>query len=218
MRRNYSPDSYFDARNTKESVSMKNTFIRFLVLSLVLWLVACATTSNPLSTVKDAYGDEYVFHSFTFNAIKDSPNVDVLDFRYGSSKNPGVRPDSHFTNQGKSDQGVSVTGRMLRGDSLYVKWRIKDSGKEYEDTVDLKSRLPRSIKDQRIYFIIDGAQLYVYLISLLPVRDYLTKDEAREDDEAIDKTRHRNLGVYARNSVTQIYPTRVTIYPYQSKK
>lgn len=54
---------------------------------------------------------------------------------------------------------------MLRGDSLYVKWRVKSSGRVYEDTVDLRNRLPRDIKDHRIYFVIKGEQLYVYLIS-----------------------------------------------------
>ena len=48
---------------------------------------------------------------------------------------------------------------------MYVKWRIKSTGQIHEDTVDLRSRLPRDIKDHRIYFVIKGEQLYVYLIS-----------------------------------------------------
>ena len=54
---------------------------------------------------------------------------------------------------------------MLVGDFLYVKWRIKDTGLVYEETVDLRQRLPRNIKDHTVYFDIKGAQLYVYLIS-----------------------------------------------------
>ena len=53
---------------------------------------------------------------------------------------------------------------MLRGDFLYVKWRIKSTGMVYEDTVDLRNRLPADIKDHRVTFIIRGPQLYVYLI------------------------------------------------------
>ena len=53
---------------------------------------------------------------------------------------------------------------MLRGDFLYVKWRIKSTGMVYEDTVDLRNRLPADIKDHRVTFIIRGPHLYVYLI------------------------------------------------------
>jgi len=54
---------------------------------------------------------------------------------------------------------------MLRGDFLYVKWRIKSTGQVYEDTVDLRRRLPADITDHRIHFIVKGPQLYVYLIT-----------------------------------------------------
>ena len=54
---------------------------------------------------------------------------------------------------------------MLKGDDLYVKWRIKSTGTIHEDTVDLRNRLPVNIKDHRIYFIVKDTQLYVYLIT-----------------------------------------------------
>lgn len=54
---------------------------------------------------------------------------------------------------------------MIRGDTLYVKWRIKASGEVLEDTVDLNSRLPKDIEAHRLYFIVERRQLNVYLIS-----------------------------------------------------
>lgn len=57
---------------------------------------------------------------------------------------------------------------MLRGDFLYVKWRNERTGQVYEDTVDLRQRLPADIAKHRIHFIIKGPQLYVYLISPEP--------------------------------------------------
>ena len=41
----------------------------------------------------------------------------------------------------------------------------KKTGLVHEDTVDLRSRLPESIKDHRIYFIVKDTQLFVYLIT-----------------------------------------------------
>ena len=55
---------------------------------------------------------------------------------------------------------------MELGEDLYVKWRVKSTGAIYEDTVDLRRRLPRDITGQRLYFIAQGAQLHVYLISM----------------------------------------------------
>lgn len=54
---------------------------------------------------------------------------------------------------------------MLRGEFLYVKWRLKSTGQIYEDNVDLRQRLPTDIKDHRIHFAINGTQLYIYLIA-----------------------------------------------------
>jgi hypothetical protein len=54
---------------------------------------------------------------------------------------------------------------MTRPDSLYVKWRVVAENKVYEDTVDLRKRLPQSIADCTILFVVSGTQLYVYLAS-----------------------------------------------------
>lgn len=183
---------------------------RISVVFLFLVLTACAGGPNAQN--------ELVFHSFEFDVSQDSPNAELIDYRYGSSRDVGVANTESQRLRGTSRQRASMSGGMHRGDDLYVKWRLKDTGKVYEDTVDLKSRLPRSIKRQNIYFIIDGEQLYVYLISFDPVRGYLTKDEAEADNRAMEKTRHKSLRYYARNDVVQVYPDRFVIYPYKSVK
>jgi hypothetical protein len=190
---------------------MKNTFIRFLILSLVLWLGACATSYN-------SSGLEVVDHAFGFNVDKDSPTAELIDYRYGDSKDVGASNRDSRRKEGTSNQRASISGLMHRGDTLYVKWRIKDSGKEYEDTVDLKSRLPRSIKDQRIYFIIDGSQLYVYLISLFPAREEAYSVEDAEKIYDGMKTPHqRAFRGQLRNSVVMIYPENKKLYPLNTK-
>ena len=39
------------------------------------------------------------------------------------------------------------------------------SAEVVEDTVDLKNRLPKDMVGHRLYFVVQGKQLYVYLIS-----------------------------------------------------
>lgn len=124
-----------------------------LLLTLVLGLVACAS------------GPKLVDHSFGFDVLADSPDVALLDYRYGTSNQPGARPPDWTLKEGRIRQQVGISGEMILGDTLYAKWRIKSTGEVLEDTVDLKSRLPRDITKHEIYFVIQGRQVYVYLVS-----------------------------------------------------
>jgi hypothetical protein len=106
-----------------------------------------------------------VDHSFSFNAVWDSPNIEVLNYRYGDSKQPGARPPEWALQGGKVAQRTGISGPMLLGEDLYVKWKIKSTGEVFEDTVDLRKRLPDDIAQHHVYFIVKESQLYVYLIS-----------------------------------------------------
>jgi hypothetical protein len=105
------------------------------------------------------------FHSFSFDTRYDSPNIEVLDYRYGDSRQPGVRRSALQSESGQPSAGTSVNGAMRRGSDLYVKWRIKATGEVLEETVDLESRLPADIREHRIHFIVNNRQLFVYLIT-----------------------------------------------------
>lgn len=88
----------------------------------------------------------------------------MLDYSYGSSYLP-VRPSRSAVAEGRTFVSANVHGPMARGDSLYVKWRDRKSGKVLEETVDLAGRLPANLEGERIHFVVKGTQLYVYLIS-----------------------------------------------------
>ena len=133
---------------------MRNILISILGLAL-LTLAGCAT--NP----------GVVDQAFSFDVRYDDQDAEVLDYRYGDSKLP-VRAPAAAVMEGKPLYQTNVHGPMLRGDFLYVKWRNKVTGQVYEDTVDLRRRLPLNITDDRIHFMIKGPQLYVYLISPKP--------------------------------------------------
>jgi hypothetical protein len=128
----------------------------FRSLSLVCLFFAIASCAG---------GQARPMHSFEFHAATDSPDVEILDYRYGDSQQPGVRASDWDKSSGRVQMGGGVTSAMLRGDFLYVKWRIKGAERIYEDRVDLKNRLPRDITNHRIYFVVKGPELFVYLIT-----------------------------------------------------
>lgn len=142
-----------------------------------------------------AAGPEVVDHAFGFATAYDGQDdVEVLDYRYGNSKLPVHAPD-WAVKEGKTFGGTGVRGPMLRGDFLYVKWRLKSTGQVHEDNVDLRQRLPADIEKHEVYFIIHGPQLYIYLI---------TPKRRAKDEPAIGPEMYR-------------YRKTILIYPDQSK-
>ncbi len=127
-----------------------------LLLGLVFTFALAACAAVP---------DGVVDHAFGFDMRYDNQDAEVLDYRYGKSNLPVYAPEDALK-AGKIFGWDSVQGPMLRGDFLFVKWRNKASGQVYEDNVDLRTRLPSNIIDKKVYFMVRGAQLFVYLISL----------------------------------------------------
>jgi hypothetical protein len=115
--------------------------------AVLVLLTACATNR--------------AMHSFSFDA-REEPGIEILDYRYGDSRQPGARADPSTT---RVRQAVDIIGDMRRPDALYVRWRDETSDKVYEETVDLARLLPRDITDHRIHFTLRGPLLFVYLIT-----------------------------------------------------
>jgi len=127
-------------------------------MRLALAIIVASCASEP----------QIVDHSFGFDALVDSPGIRILDYRYGDSNAAGARNPDFLVKEGRSLQRISVSGPMKRGDSLYVKWQILADGSVHQDTVDLSKRLPSDLTDWKVYFVVNGPQLYVYLVSRAP--------------------------------------------------
>jgi len=136
-------------------------------------------------------GQDYVDHGFEFDAPSDSPGVEILDFKYGDGTGHGTRNPQSLLDEGKPLQRISVRGPMRRPDSLFVKWRLASDGRTYEDSVDLRKRLPRDFDGSTVYFRVRGTQLEVFLIDTEP---------RQPNTPSIGPRRFRNL------KVTKIYP------------
>ena len=133
---------------------LHSIIVRFAITTIACILVGCAMA-----------GPKTALHSFEFHVDWDSPDVELLDYRYGTSTQQGTFPADWVLRTGRVAQSVGTTGDMIVGEFLYVKWKIKETGEIYKDTVDLRTRLPKNLYEHKIYFVIRGPQLYVYLIT-----------------------------------------------------
>lgn len=129
--------------------------VRWLVtVFLSLALTACASVGGP----------KMVNHAFNFDGWNDGwqPSVELLEYAYG---------DQYAQVRRKAQDGYSagvtagVNGAMPVGEFLYVKWRLKASGEVLEHRVDLRERLPRDMTDHELTFVIEGKQLYVFVVT-----------------------------------------------------
>ncbi len=167
----------------------------FVMIFTVIVSTACATSPR------------LVYHSFSFDARWDSPDAEILNYRYGDSKHPGARPRAYSLEKNNIPQQAGITGKMLRGDRLFVKWRIKSTGEIYEDTVDLRSRLPADISRHRITFIVNSSQLYVYLIS--PKKKVPNPCPSREQSRRLGESSvpdDKIFSTYCHMQFTRVYP------------
>jgi hypothetical protein len=172
--------------------------LRFFAVSLLLLiLAACAISSNR------------THHSFQLDPSRESVGIDLLFYRYGSANEFGLRTSKADAEQGVISPGIGMSGVLPVGDDLYVKWRDKKTGQIYEDTVDLKSRLPSSMYKQELHPIIEGSQLYVYLISYEPVRDVMSMEDVERIRRTHKTLREKAFSFRLRNRVIQIYPEKI---------
>jgi len=90
--------------------------------------------------------DRTVYHGI--GREKNNDRTEILQAQYGNSWH------------------TSGSVNMPPADFLYVKWRDKTTDQVYEDRVDLRKRLPpaKEMYMQRVYFLVEDNQLYVYLI------------------------------------------------------
>lgn len=130
--------------------------LRSFVLLFALLLTACAA-QQPVRPQK------LVDHTFEFDARVDSKDSEVLAFKYGAGGTP-QRQSPFWNDQTDARQATGTSGLMPVGDTLYVKWRTRSTNEVFEDLVNLKPLLPADMSRQRIYFMVQGKQLFVYRI------------------------------------------------------
>lgn len=139
---------------------LRRRSLRWVLFALLLGLTAVLSAC--------AMGPRYVFHAFGFDAVNESKGFEVLAYSYSRDGRAIVSSNTAIRQFGKAHQGTGINGSMPLGDTLYVKWRQKPDGPAYEDTVDLRPLLPRDMHRHDIHFMVDGPQLYVYLIDPAP--------------------------------------------------
>lgn len=133
-------------------------------LAITVSLTACAV--NPATA--NCPDNERVHQSFSFGYYGENPDIEILNVYYGIPNCPANYDSQYKGSQynGKPMQSTNIVGGPFRRAwKLDIKWRIKSTGQEYEENIDLRSRLPKDMSGHRLHFTIEGPQLYVYLIT-----------------------------------------------------
>ena len=162
---------------------------RVLMAVLLLALGSCAAAPRQ---------PNLVFHSFSFDGWSDNwyPKAELIEYSYGDQYQmvrKAARPP-----ESRLGPRTSIGGPMPVGEFLYVKWRIQASGEVREERVDLRPLLPADMDHHGLTFVIEGQQLYVYLVTPKP---------KHEDDPPLLKTTksryHLTYEIYPTNTYTR---------------
>lgn len=148
-------------------------FLRRLLATL--WLTTLMALSACANGTMQGTASAQPYHAFSFDGWFDkwATQVDLLEYSYGDQyrmvRNSVTDPRSAvFKGMDSLPPTTEVNGPMPVGEFLYVKWRIKETGEVLEDKVDLRNRLPANMFEHKLTFVIDGKQLYVYLVTPKP--------------------------------------------------
>lgn len=136
----------------QKSIKILRIFIYTLIFSTSTVLTACGTP-----------GISWQNCSFGFDLRYDHQDAYVLDYKLSSDRYTLVAADKYYVDKGTHLYFQNVIGMVDRPSHLWVKWHDNITDRTYEDTIELKNILPRYLDDTRIYFIIRGAKIYVYL-------------------------------------------------------
>ena len=139
---------------------IKTTMYWLAAFTLIAFLQACAVKPKE------------VWQKFTFDGRNDgwAETVDLLEYAYGDGY--GMVRESVSAPRSSAFPGSkglaplnNINGPMPVGEFLYVKWRVRATNQTYEERIDLRQRLPANMADHGLTFVIDGSQLYAYVIT-----------------------------------------------------
>lgn len=182
---------------TGRATSRLRSLASYILLSLLLAMLSACTSKPRLAN-----------HSFQFDAPTDSPDIELLNWRYGTSRHPGARgcPEGiEFCPI--VGQYVSITGLMRAGDDLYVKWKSRSTNEVFEETVNLRDKLPHDLEDHTIRFIARRSQVYVYLITPTKrIPNPCPKDEKRLALRKSAIPDERVFSLYCSREILRLHP------------
>lgn len=104
-------------------------------------------------------------YGFQFDLTKDDQHAVILDYKFAAGSRTLISADREYAKSEKGYYGENVDGPMPRGTVLYVKWRDTITNEVTEDTVDLGRLLPRNMDEKKIFLMIRGRQLQIFLIA-----------------------------------------------------
>jgi hypothetical protein len=110
--------------------------------------VACASSSA------------LYYQSFSFGLPNENTGVKILDYVYDGIDEAPAWAKSN----GNVPQEGGTSGPYRRPRFLYVKWRVIETGRSYEEQVDMNSLLPSDMTGLRVHFAIQRARLLVFLV------------------------------------------------------
>jgi hypothetical protein len=133
------------------SLEWRLSLWRLTALLLAIITVACTTAAQPR-------------HAFDFRPLTDSPNVKVLDWRYGDL-GPKQWEIKRALDGTEGLAGTRIVGPIPVADQLYVRWQVPPHTQVLERTISLRGKLPPSMNGKQIVLLFRAGEPRVYIVT-----------------------------------------------------
>lgn len=107
-------------------------------------------------------GTTYASYSMQFRRW-DRPTINVIDYQYSANGKVFNQWSRSMLSEGRNPGSQGYYGRSPIPEKLYVKWKLEATGEIFEDTADLQGKLPKSMEQKTLYFLVWDKQLNIYI-------------------------------------------------------
>lgn len=128
-----------------------------LTVTALTSLLACSNLAQSIPGKT-----QYATYSTAFSRW-DRPTITVIDYQYSSNDKVFERWSPSLKAEGRNSGGGGYYGYRPVVEKLYVKWQLLETGEVFEDTADLRGKLPKSMERKILYFVVWDKQLNIYI-------------------------------------------------------
>lgn len=128
----------------------------FFLIAISLILAACQGT---LALGRPAY------YEMAFDTYRDGQNAVILDYKLLSKSAVQFSADPTSLKAYGGLTNESIHRSALYPTDLYIKWLDRETGKEYSANASLRRTAAEDLTGFKVYPMVLGSHLYVYLIS-----------------------------------------------------
>lgn len=138
-------------------INLRRFGILVISVTALASLMACSNLAQGLPGVP-----QFATYSTQFSRW-DRPTITVIDYQYSANGKVFEQWSESLKAEGRNPGEGGYYGYRPVVEKLYVKWKLLATGEVFEETADLREKLPQSMEQKKLHFIVWDKTLHIYI-------------------------------------------------------